>query len=1008
MIDQNKLKQDVDKWNKACRYLKNQESEMPEEEWSIIQYLVDDYLYKIKPTEIDQEECRKSLQQLSVYEKYHIKNREIITQERELKRIVTIYFLAGEEEFLAFKKAKGIRMPEPTPVVSRTVQESSAALINPGLLKQKAIKLYEAYVFFEKNMHLLEEEGERPAIIYLLTRWQDDWSQGLKNDCKVLIDLLKDSDRLHGNNRDIITYSKIVRDISYSFYCKDRETFEAFVKSVQEYDKIHPYPDLFAVETSSLQSSAQASSSIVQPTYNTSPISNASPVYSRPSIRIDAVEFASYFPDGSVMDNYGQPVFSDSFYLMPRIYFTRLDPIARTASIGYKLYNPRLDLCTTPDSSMGYTMNEQIDLSESPVQVFGFGSESQGFFATGTWSAEFYENGQLLYRANLLVREARRIRKYNPPRPESPRRNTLQSRRSNNAGTSNLGRKVWITVACVILALIALGGIYQFWYKDYKRDKDAPRYYTFTNLNLRSSQVADVDHNLLEMLTYGTELITYANNGEWAEVKANGKTGFVSADLILSAEDFQLMNSIWGNTDAKDCVKTAKCRLALLDYYKRTGLQGGVEWQLYTKKEDEKPNSVWFGKAVDAYSKFTDFAFVLKNNRTGERKFALYSFDDETEEPIFRLDMGAPSDTYIRNVAGYPATSGTRISVSYANGMRKTVFIQSERKAATPPLPPPPPADSEKNETSTKQSSGIDLFLLGEKAYKKKDYAAAQKYYKEAADKGVTEAYAQLGWMAYNGWGSPVDGTIAISYLKDAVELGNANACYYLGYLYEHGVYKAQLFKSIEQAIHYYKLGSDRGQADAHKAYLRLSNSHRQTTASSVINGQTSGSVPSSGLVFSQNLKGKSYQLSNPFRQKGGAYTIAFWTDNFSARTIVSAVHPDGVKGWDFPKVTFQSNGIFLLGTEDRSSVSYAIFPYDMSLLHGMHFICVVCDPSVYQQEKKLYIDGKHIVTLPNPQLQYAQSACPTLQTGSQVYQLYLYIRALSDNEIISLYQASH
>ena len=32
MIDQNKLKLDVEKWNKACRYLKNQESEMPEEE----------------------------------------------------------------------------------------------------------------------------------------------------------------------------------------------------------------------------------------------------------------------------------------------------------------------------------------------------------------------------------------------------------------------------------------------------------------------------------------------------------------------------------------------------------------------------------------------------------------------------------------------------------------------------------------------------------------------------------------------------------------------------------------------------------------------------------------------------------------------------------------------------------------------------------------------------------------------------------------------------------------
>ena len=79
------------------------------------------------------------------------------------------------------------------------------------------------------------------------------------------------------------------------------------------------------------------------------------------------------------MDDYGKQVFSDSFYLMPRIYFTRLNSAIRTASIDYKLYNPRLDLCTTPDSSLGYTMSEQIDLLDSPTQVFGFGSDTQGF-----------------------------------------------------------------------------------------------------------------------------------------------------------------------------------------------------------------------------------------------------------------------------------------------------------------------------------------------------------------------------------------------------------------------------------------------------------------------------------------------------------------------------------------------------------------------------------------------------------------------------------------------------
>lgn len=166
-------------------------------------------------------------------------------------------------------------------------------------------------------------------------------------------------------------------------------------------------------------------------------------------------------------------------------------------------------------------------------------------------------------------------------------------------------------------------------------------------------------------------------------------------------------------------------------------------------------------------------------------------------------------------------------------------------------------------------------------------------------------------------------------------------------------------------------------------------------------------SLPASGLVFNKKLNKRSLIVNNPFRQKGGSYTIAFWTDDFSSRTVLQAIHPNHVGGWEFPKITFQPNGIFLLGTEDRSSVSYTIFTYDMAQLAGRHFICVICQPNVYQKEKLLYIDGKFISSLPNPQVSHSQSSCPTIQIGKGIESIFFYIKALSDNDVYNLYKAS-
>ena len=154
------------------------------------------------------------------------------------------------------------------------------------------------------------------------------------------------------------------------------------------------------------------------------------------------------------------------------------------------------------------------------------------------------------------------------------------------------------------------------------------------------------------MLPYGTELITYSIDADWASVKAGKQEGYVASNLILSKADFELLNSAWGNTDAKECINTAKCRLAVLDYYKRFNMSGGTEWQIFTAGKESRINNMYYRRIYNPNSKFTDFTFIVKNNRTKERELVIYSFDDETEKPIYRTArrLSSSESGYIKSI----------------------------------------------------------------------------------------------------------------------------------------------------------------------------------------------------------------------------------------------------------------------------------------------------------------------------------------------------------------------
>jgi len=229
----------------------------------------------------------------------------------------------------------------------------------------------------------------------------------------------------------------------------------------------------------------------------------------------------------------------------------------------------------------------------------------------------------------------------------------------------------WLILIVALILLLGAGGAigYFKFYIPYKIDKEAPRYYTFaaTNTILRSSQMANVDYNVLGKISYGSELIVYDDSSVWAKVKWNKIEGYVFSSFILPKRDFYILNGIWGDKDSQDIINTAKCRLALLNYYKTNGYYGVLDpqilqsvfnvtsfppdkiWQVFSKTKDSKYNSTFFKRITNKDSKFTDFAVIIKNPNTQQRKCLLFSFSDD-ETPHLEYEENAPSTGDIASI----------------------------------------------------------------------------------------------------------------------------------------------------------------------------------------------------------------------------------------------------------------------------------------------------------------------------------------------------------------------
>lgn len=234
--------------------------------------------------------------------------------------------------------------------------------------------------------------------------------------------------------------------------------------------------------------------------------------------------------------------------------------------------------------------------------------------------------------------------------------------------------KIVLIVVLAVVAFIVFGTIY--YYKVYlpaKIDREADRYFSFVNLNFRSSKDAGGDYNKIGSIPYGTELITYEHDSEWSYVKykneeSKSNKGYVSSAFLLNKEDFIRLNSIFGDIESKGCIPTAKCRLAILNYFKEKGYIGKIssevlkgilpsftptyenQWQIFCRDFKMKPNNVLYPQLYNKNSKFTDFAVIIKNINNEERRLLLFYFEDN-ETPHLYYEEPVYGNGYIVNIS---------------------------------------------------------------------------------------------------------------------------------------------------------------------------------------------------------------------------------------------------------------------------------------------------------------------------------------------------------------------
>lgn len=226
---------------------------------------------------------------------------------------------------------------------------------------------------------------------------------------------------------------------------------------------------------------------------------------------------------------------------------------------------------------------------------------------------------------------------------------------SDNTTEQDKQKKYYYIIGGSVIALAVLGAlIWFFTNRSSDADDDGDKHIVVAeNLFFRSSPSAITDNNLINRLSYGTELKLLGREGDWAEVEVEGEHGYVGWRYILPDSSFTRLNRAWDTANIREIVDQNRSRLAVLDYINKHSLETGAPyWQIhYANEKGKMPNNVAWPDLKNMCDKYPEFAFIIENDMTHERRMAIYSFNPDTEEPMLIYDQPVEYEGMIQDIS---------------------------------------------------------------------------------------------------------------------------------------------------------------------------------------------------------------------------------------------------------------------------------------------------------------------------------------------------------------------
>ncbi|RLD67577.1 MAG: hypothetical protein DRI95_04595 [Bacteroidetes bacterium] len=210
-------------------------------------------------------------------------------------------------------------------------------------------------------------------------------------------------------------------------------------------------------------------------------------------------------------------------------------------------------------------------------------------------------------------------------------------------------------IPILFLIYIVLGPILSVLQKDLSAEE---MYVISDGVNVRSQ--AEKTSFKMGRIEYGTKLLVYKIEEQWAEVLIEGQKGYVSKNYIGTPETYYMLEGLFGDERCKKRVNKTQYRLAILRYLKEEGYITKIPDEYKEFFEDEDLNKEVFqifsepGKSrynSTAYGDFDgdfvwDAAFVLKNPDTEKKLLVILSFDKNeplsNSKSIFEMELDEP------------------------------------------------------------------------------------------------------------------------------------------------------------------------------------------------------------------------------------------------------------------------------------------------------------------------------------------------------------------------------